>query len=335
MLLIGQWAPIVGSGLAILGSLYLLLAKYVNEVKEKANQLSLTHHCTCLPQCECLLHHHNKDDSHSLHAPSQSSRDTAITNENVTESTKHDPKGSLEIERVEDVVPTASLQMAVAPSDTSNGSMPPNSQPDQEQSDQARPCPSGKESSGRRKLDKVVLAMSDVFFGKVAQNSFDDSAFKNNEARDFPEIPGEEPRNIRLNQIRQQWNPRRDTNGNITPEPRGSRSRAHSDARSLDSGLSGEVSPTTSRVEPLPLQQLPRTPSPLPSPIPRRIPHLNTPPIQLTACEPLDSGSPSSPGSPGGGALSRRDTLEVPPQIYHRPMMNDRSASSHNSNSPH
>ncbi|KAK8194345.1 hypothetical protein M8818_007534 [Zalaria obscura] len=41
--------------------------------------------------------------------------------------------------------------------------------------------------------------------------------------------------------IRQQWNPRRDTNGNITPEPRGSRSRAHSDARSLDSGLSGEI----------------------------------------------------------------------------------------------
>ena len=53
----------------------------------------------------------------------------------------------------------------------------------------------------RRKLARPLMSIA-TYFDRAVRDRFDDSAFKNGEALDFPEIPGEEKRNRILPQIR-------------------------------------------------------------------------------------------------------------------------------------
>lgn len=70
---IGQWAPIVGTGLAVLGSLYLLLAAGLadseeeEEAKPNISQIH-AHHCNC--SMREVSRGRSRTSSHSIHIPS-------------------------------------------------------------------------------------------------------------------------------------------------------------------------------------------------------------------------------------------------------------------------
>ncbi|KAF2469363.1 uncharacterized protein BDR25DRAFT_326214 [Lindgomyces ingoldianus] len=77
----------------------------------------------------------------------------------------------------------------------------------------------------RRKISRTLTAIG----SKLSTAAHDDvGEFKRNEARNYPETPGEQWKNPQLAQIRQSYNPPRDADGNVTPELRGVRSRASS-----------------------------------------------------------------------------------------------------------
>lgn len=65
------------------------------------------------------------------------------------------------------------------------------------------------------------------WLGTAGQDYDGNQAYKRGRSRDFPEIPGEAHRNAELRRIKRSFDPERDIDGNVTPNPR-SRSRAGS-----------------------------------------------------------------------------------------------------------
>ena len=234
MLFAGQWAPIVGTGLAALGSLYVLLAVNVEAVKAETNQSSTMHHCNC-------SHHHldrgrplnrqnwpttddslNSGDARTPYgdAYGRSPQNSAILPEMQQISTRHSTSstrsghvGQIRSRSPDVVVPERTLTIDVG---------------------------------GRRKVAKALTSMGN-FFGTANRDWFDDSEFRRGKALDFPEIPGEEHRNRDLPQIREQYNQPRDSDGNVTPMRREARSRASSFHRSATADLDGGEGSSTPR----------------------------------------------------------------------------------------
>jgi hypothetical protein len=68
-----------------------------------------------------------------------------------------------------------------------------------------------------RRAVASVLTKVGNYVGNASQARFDDSEFKKGKAVDFPEIPGEDYRNLKLLRIREIYN------GNVTPALRPSR----------------------------------------------------------------------------------------------------------------
>jgi hypothetical protein len=169
---------------------------------------------------------------------------------------------------------------------------------------------------GYRRRVAVLLTTANNYFGTVSPSRFDDSDFKHGEALNFPVVPGEEHRNPKLRQINEQYNPDRDTAGNVTPIPRGRPSRAASFASSHASGHVVGGGSSTSRAT-----------SPSPSPSRSRRPHAGTPAVRHNSFE-LQNPLPSSSAGSTGGSLHRRDTLEVPSQAHYGHTRNNISASS-------
>jgi hypothetical protein len=80
----------------------------------------------------------------------------------------------------------------------------------------------GNGSGVTKALMKIATSL-----GTTSSDRFDDHAFRQGKVTGFPEIPGELNRNIRLNQIKQQWGePNTDIEDGLIP--RGRRSRANS-----------------------------------------------------------------------------------------------------------
>jgi hypothetical protein len=155
---------------------------------------------------------------------------------------------------------------------------------------------------------------------------FDDSEFKYGIARNFPECPGEEHRSRALPQIREQYNPSRDADGYVTPVHREQRSRSVSCTRSIAFERGAEAGPSTPRdlspYSPLPPRspRSPRSPTASPSTSTHRTPRATTLPNEQTSFE-LQSHPSSACANPTGEQPpQRRNTLEVPPMIYHSPL---------------
>jgi hypothetical protein len=197
----GQWAPVVGTGLAAIGSLYLLLATDLDNAKEEINSNASQH-----------SNHSMHQVNTNIYTPSIRSMVTPIIND-VPHSPSYD-------------------------SNRSSGDTPvfhTISQP----SPSHQPRRSWTTDTGnRRKVAQGLTAVAD-YLGTPALDRFDDSEFKHGKAVDFPEIPGEEHRNKALHRIRTQYNPTRDEDGNVTPLARefSSHSRAPSINGSFVSGL--------------------------------------------------------------------------------------------------
>jgi hypothetical protein len=229
LLVVGQWAPVVGTGLAALGSLYLFLSKSIDIVEKDANPNRSEDHCNC------SHHHHSGERNPSLQVQrtedgSPSSRDTGSIDSDVIESPLRDQRILHEVVSNE-LLPTTSVR-------TLDGN--------------------------RRKVAETLTAIGN-HFSNAAHSSFDDSEFKHGIALDFPEIPGEIHRNRALPQIREQYNQPRDADGNVTPGFRGHHSRTNSFTGSVRSGFGVEDSSSTPKPTLSQSPQSPHSPSLTPS----------------------------------------------------------------------
>lgn len=142
------------------------------------------------------------------------------------------------------------------------------------------------DGGGRRKVAGAFEWIGDKL-GTPAPDAFDDSAFQTGLAADFPTVPGEEERNPELHKIRASYNPKRDSEGNVTPLRR----RAGSFAGSVTSGpgVDGALSRASAEGEEV-----------------------------AAAAHATDTMAGPSTG-PGDRPRSRRATLEVPKPVYHSP----------------
>jgi hypothetical protein len=224
VLFVGQWAPLVGTALAALGSLYLLLTADKEAAKEEEKANSSIHHCSC-------SHHHHGGERY----PSgyiQSVVDSRSINGEVLQSPPHDPIGSPAMQESGPGVFEASSHPFATPgaahmrTSFSNELVPTTNAAASEQGRQIKR--SWTTDVGSRHRVATTLTSIGNYFGNPAYKRYNYTEFKRGPALDFPEIPGEIHRNSALPQIRVQYNQRRDGDGNVTPLPREDRSRAGS-----------------------------------------------------------------------------------------------------------
>lgn len=172
----GQWAPIVGTGLALLGSLYMYIAKGPVKVpKDELDPNASPHHCHC--DCSTPENHIGK------YAASMHSVATPITTDLRHIFSNDERRTSM------DIVPTT----------THNEIMPTTTHTTVGQSD-----------AGNRVKVANALAKIGNYIGTPAQDRFDLSEFKHGKALDWPEIPGEEQRNSKLTKTRETYNQKRE-----------------------------------------------------------------------------------------------------------------------------
>ncbi|KAB8299060.1 hypothetical protein EYC80_001185 [Monilinia laxa] len=180
---IGQWAPIVGTGLAVFGSLYRLFA--ANMEAETGGTNSNTSKRHGFP---------NRKIGLGIVSESPIPGSAEIMHQGLSNSswrTSHEIEHQ-EIAHTRSNPPSLGLEKS--PPDVGN----------------------------RRKVANVLTAIGN-YVGTAAEFRLDDSEFKHGKAVDFPEIPGEDQRNPKLPHIREAYNQTRDADGNITPILRPSR----------------------------------------------------------------------------------------------------------------
>lgn len=161
------------------------------------------------------------------------------------------------------------------------------------------------EGGSRKKVAAALVAIGGAL-GSATHDSFDLSKFRDGQALDFPEIPGERERNGNLAHIREVYSKRLEEDG--TPAVQASRSRASSFNGQGPSGHAFDhlrQSRDASRsASPVPSLPRPRA-STLPVPVPSASQGPHTEGASLTSSELLR-----------GRPRQRRDTLEVP-DVFH------------------
>jgi hypothetical protein len=291
---LGQWAPIVGTVLAVLGSLYILLAKPPELEKKETVQKECNHHCTCSGggNYPGLI----SASAHSLVTPASDDRHHGFSNGEGTPTEKVPtaaPRNTFSngaegahIETVQTVDTYHTFSNGEGR--TSLEIVPTTTHPTSEQEK--------KDVGGRFKVANALAAIGN-YLGTPSQDRFDDSDFKHTKARNWPEIPGEAQRNIHLPETKRQYNQYEEDESEIDARP----GRAPS-VRSFVSGL--ERSSTT-----------PRAVSPQPSSSPHsafRMSHASTLPAARRSSELQNTVTSPSAGSLAGLRRLRTNTLEVP-----------------------
>ncbi|KAI1779081.1 hypothetical protein F4818DRAFT_238838 [Hypoxylon cercidicola] len=315
---IGQWAPILGTGLAALGSLYLLLAADLDAVEEEDNQKLSTHHCN-------FSHHHIEGGNTSLHEhPGVSRRPSSLGSQSihshVIDSPERDPSRSPAMQQVGlfdgPSHSVASLEgQHLRPGGSDSGR-----ETSSERMSTASRLPVA-DVGHRRKVAKALLRVSD-YLGTASQDRFDDSEFKHGKALDFPEVPAEEMRNKKLPQIRETYNQHREDES-ASKRP----SRSGSVTGSVYSRPGDDGSAIMSRTISAPCPPSPMSRSSSPSPTPLGVQHVNTLPTTQSSFDPEESTS-SSAGPTRGRPRERRDTLQVPVETHQSSLRNTQSVSS-------
>ncbi|KAL2862807.1 uncharacterized protein BJX67DRAFT_289615 [Aspergillus lucknowensis] len=172
----------------------------------------------------------------------------------------------------------------------------------------------------RRKINRVLVRLGTTL-SIAAHDRLHDYEFKQGPALDFPEIPAEEQRNEALHQIREQYNPKRDSHGNITL------SRVGSNLSVVSSRGRGRSSSNSHGTPPRPSRQTSssRSPSPIRPSSPRGSD------CDRSTSELHDIPTSSSTDDPATRPRKRQNTLEVP--AYNVPMRRSPSISSVSSSS--
>ncbi|KAI6085022.1 hypothetical protein F4821DRAFT_162852 [Hypoxylon rubiginosum] len=305
---IGQWAPIVGTALAALGSLYLILAADLDAVEEENNQKPPMNHCNC-------SHHHIEDVNASLNEhPGVMRRPSSLgAHSCAVDSPERDESGSPAMREVglfagHSHIITSPDHAHLRPGSGSDSGRETSSE--RMSTTSRAPVDVGH----RRKVAKALMSISN-YLGTASQDRFDDSEFKHGKALDFPEIPAEEIRNPDLPHIREVYNQPHDedANKNLSKRP----SRSGSFTGSIYSRPSVENSAAMSRTmtAPHPPSPVSRSSSPS-SPTPPGLRHASTLPTHG-----------SSDLEVRGRPKQRRDTLEVPEQMHQGSLRNTQSDS--------
>ncbi|KAG6010520.1 hypothetical protein E4U21_005871 [Claviceps maximensis] len=304
---IGQWGPIVGTGLAIAGSLYLLLAADIEAAMRDTSTTGSEHGCP--------------DEHHPPASPAPDIR-------GVFQSKCEGGVASLPING-----PSSSIHVhetnghhhhpaGPQPRLSSSGNAVDARKLNHKLSKQSaislakqHETPHG-EGWSRQRFAAGMMALG-RFFGSAAHDSFDLSKFRDGAALDFPEIPGERERNINLAHTRELYNQRLEEDG--TPAVQASRSRASSFNGHAPSGhiLAAEnPRPSLSR-DPSPRTRhaTSRSVSPCVSSPSRPRPRASTASVTSGSEEPhvaVISSPNDSSEIHRGRQRQRRDTLEVP-----------------------
>lgn len=210
----GQWAPIVGTGMAAVGSLYGLIAGGGADAEEDDPSLSKGKHCTC------AQHPHHSDDN-------DSTRDSYPgTDGSMCRRSSDAVHGTTKMPRR----PTNASSVSPTRRWTTHASQDPTSEHHERvrhHSDAANSRGADAVAGGgRRSFAKGIEWIGDKL-GTPAPDRFDDSEFQMGKAADWPTTPGEELKNPGLRKTQNKYNPKRDSEGNATPLPR-QRSRAGS-----------------------------------------------------------------------------------------------------------
>ncbi|KAG5960108.1 hypothetical protein E4U57_000267 [Claviceps arundinis] len=309
---IGQWGPIVGTGLAVAGSLYLLLAADIEAVMRGTSETGDSHTCTCEHPMEpepAVRRHSTQTSSNRPGFRSNKIGYMAAATAHRVESEGEIPRsppdspfswtGSMrENDHLGEAQPGLSRdlgkRLSREMSKYSTASL-------------AKAETSQSEGGSRKKVAAVLVAIGGAL-GSATHDSFDLSKFRDGQALDFPEIPGERERNVNLAHIREVYSKRLEEDG--TPAVQASRSRASSFNGNGPSGHAFDnlrQSRDASRsASPVPSLSRPRA-STLPVPVPSASqgPHAES--ASLTSSELLR-----------GRLRQRRDTLEVPDVFYLR-----------------
>ncbi|KAI0138131.1 hypothetical protein F4776DRAFT_79976 [Hypoxylon sp. NC0597] len=321
---IGQWAPVVGTGLAALGSLYVLVA--VNFLaEEEANSKGTAHHCNC-------SHHHfgsernlsprSLPDLRSLRGPINA--ETA--HGGTYGSPERVPMGSPLMRDGGNALLARSSHSVTAPNAAyvrSSSSISRRETSTDIASSANRPPMN--DVGGRLKVARVLLTIGN-YFGTAARDRFDDYDFTHGKAIDFPEIPAEEQRNPDLPQIREVYNQHREED-NLPSALSLRQSRSGSFNGSVASRYSVEGSPTMSRAISAPYPPSLSSRSPSPSPTTLGVRHANTLPAGQRPSDFQNPASSSTAESTRGRPRQRSDTLEVPGPSYCSSSRNTQPAS--------
>ncbi|KAK3693028.1 hypothetical protein B0T22DRAFT_32808 [Podospora appendiculata] len=162
---VGQWAPIVGTGFAAFGSLYLVLTsepKSADEIITAARPNS-THH-------DCSSHHQSGDEDH---AAMSTFPQLALNSAGASPLSFHhvERRASSNLDKP---------QLNTPPSPESRPGLGSEKQSDGPTND----------VGGRRKVRGVLMALSD-HLGNPAPKTFDDTEFKEGRASEYPVTPSE------------------------------------------------------------------------------------------------------------------------------------------------
>ncbi|KAI1379039.1 hypothetical protein F4677DRAFT_442764 [Hypoxylon crocopeplum] len=300
-----NWAPIVGTGLAALGSLYVLLAVDLEDAKEEVIEKAPTHHCNCSHHGSSNGQHIGSDDGGSLHDGAHS------------EHTSGSPPAGLGISNGIFTGPSHSIAtpdtVHLRPSSENSGR---GASPDMASTAHR---PTMTDVGNRRKVAKLLTTAGNFF--AAAQDRFDYSEFKHGKALDFPEVPAEEMRNPVLPKIREAYNhPREDESS--TPRLGHRPSRSGSFTGSVASRYSAEGSPTITRAI-----SHPHSRSQSPSPLVLGVRQASTLPAGRASFDLHHPASSTSAGPDRGRQRERRDTLEVPVPMHPSSSRGTQSAS--------
>jgi hypothetical protein len=216
VLFTGQWAPIVGAGLAVLGSLYLRVASDLDEAAERDK-----------PTPNPSMRLGNSSTPEVGTGPETASVHSAVTaavSVDIRPSFSNSRRGnSTELEMVPTVTEHAGDQgPQIQRSWTTHG------------------------TGSRAKITTGLTAIA-KYLGTAAPDQFDDSEFRHGRALEWPEIPGEPGRNGALHQTKEKYNHNHNLNGSVTPINMERRSRAGSFTGSTASGFGIEGSSTSPR----------------------------------------------------------------------------------------
>lgn len=200
--MLGQWTPIVGTGLAALGSLYNLLAADTNEEVQTV---------VMLPDRPQTPLYHCSDDGEAgvtrLHTPKRATSTEHLTTRHFEfRATSPTPGTSRR-----STFPVASAL--------------PSERPDAPRA-RSQTVVVSTTADGNRRVVAGAFEWLGKKLGTPAPDRFDDTAFRSGPAADFPLIPAEEQRNPDLLHIMESYNPPRDSQGHATPNMGLSRQRS-------------------------------------------------------------------------------------------------------------
>lgn len=208
--LLGQWAPMVGTGLAALGSLYSLLAADTQE--EEHGSAFTTKHCNISHHQRSISHPHYGNKSEPVLTRPQAPHNERPVHELIRQ---HGFSEGIMIHRQTQHSTPSTSRRSTFPAIRGPVAAPAGSA--MTEHPLRRTQTSASDADGNRRKVAGAFEWLGEKLGTPAPDAFDDSDFRNGPAANYPTVPAEEQRNRELPATLVLYNPHRDSQGNATP----------------------------------------------------------------------------------------------------------------------